>query len=46
MRRVVQRVTRVRALREKRNLFNLTMVSGGLLAFWMLLAHLEGRLFW
>lgn len=45
MRRVVQRVSRLQTLREQRNLFNLTVVSGGLFGFWLLVAHLEGKLF-
>ena len=45
MRRIVQRVSQLQTLREQRNLFNLTMVSGALLAFWVLVAHLEGKLF-
>ena len=45
MRRIVQRATRLQTLREQRNLLTLTAVSGGLLGFWLLLAHLEGKLF-
>lgn len=45
MRRIVQRATRLQTLREQRNLLTLTVVSGGLLGFWMLLAHLEDKLF-
>ena len=45
MRRIVQRVARRQTLRDQRNLFNLTMVAGGLMSFWVLLAHLEGKLF-
>ena len=45
MRRIVQRFTQLQTLREQPNLLNLTVVSGGLLAFWLLVAHLEGKLF-
>ena len=45
MRHIVQRVVRRQTLRDQRNLFNLTMVAGGLMSFWVLLAHFEGKLF-
>ena len=45
MRHIVHRVVRRQTLRDQRNLFNLTMVAGGLMSFWVLLAHFEGKLF-
>ncbi len=45
MRHIVQRVIRRQALRDQRNLFNLTIIAGGLIGFWALVAQLGGKLF-
>jgi hypothetical protein len=45
MRRAVQKVVRVQALRDQRNLFNMTVVASGLVGFWLLIAQLQGKLF-
>ena len=45
MRRIVQRMAHRQTLRDQRTLYNLLVVVGGLMGFWALLAHLEGKLF-